>query len=157
MTEEYRLCIVETFTDSDDPAFPARRMKTGYFHGWYRKKGIPMGLVELEDGRMVYEDYGCIRFSENPVPVFDVEAHADLEHEIWSHWMHYLFSKMEVTMDGMLIPQELVDRWYRQMETEYKDLSEEEKQSDRDQVYKHIDLLKGIGVVRITRASNDEA
>ena len=35
------------------------------------------------------------------------------------------------TQGGVIIPQWAVERWMRQMNTEYKNLSEEEKESDR--------------------------
>lgn len=52
-------------------------------------------------------------------------------HYAWSYWMKYMFSKCidhGPTAD-MQIPKELVERWKRQMNTEYKDLSEEERKS----------------------------
>jgi len=73
-------------------------------------------------------------------------AHA---HDMWSGWMKYLFSKchevrLEPTLadpDGelnLVIPKWAVDRWVWQMNTEYKDLPEEEKISDREEAAKII-------------------
>lgn len=58
---------------------------------------------------------------------------AALAHEQWSGWMKYLFSKCIYNhADGTYtIPQWAVERWSRQMEVDYKDLSESEKDSDR--------------------------
>jgi hypothetical protein len=60
------------------------------------------------------------------------EEFADHAHQRWQHWMIYMFSQCRQNDDGsMTIPVELVERWYRQMETDYEDLPEGEKESDR--------------------------
>jgi len=41
-----------------------------------------------------------------------------------------------------LIPNDLVSRWHKQTRTEYSDLSENEKESDREQARKIIKILK---------------
>lgn len=64
-----------------------------------------------------------------------IEQLADKEHASWANWMLYLFSKCEINPDGSVtIPSGLAERWQRQAETDYADLSEREKQSDRDEV-----------------------
>lgn len=71
-----------------------------------------------------------------------IEKLADVQHAIWSHWMKYLFSVCVENEDGSVtIPCDKVSRWKRQMETEYKDLSELEKASDRNQAVKIINQL----------------
>lgn len=73
----------------------------------------------------------------------EFEKHAAVEHEIWSHWMKYMFSVCKNTPSGTVtIPMNLVERWREQMETPYDILSEDEKKSDREQVWKHI----GVGL-----------
>ena len=73
------------------------------------------------------------------------EVLAKVQHEIWSHWMKYLFSLCpEVegsVMETRYIPHDLVERWTYQMNTPYSELSEKEKDSDRDQAKKVIDAL----------------
>ena len=60
------------------------------------------------------------------------EALASYAHKAWAGWMRYLFSLSHKTESGaLIIPAHLVDRWQRQMETEYDALPEEEKASDR--------------------------
>lgn len=72
-----------------------------------------------------------------------MEELADIEHERWSEWQKHLFSKCTKNDDGsMTIPKDSVDRWQRQIATKYKDLSEDEKQSDRDQVNKYLPTVK---------------
>lgn len=64
-----------------------------------------------------------------------IEQLADKEHASWANWMDYLFSRCPIRADGAaIIPFELVERWKRQVETPYAELSEQEKQSDRDEV-----------------------
>lgn len=69
------------------------------------------------------------------------EELANVQHSIWAHWMKYLFTTCQKNDDGsVLIPAEKVIRWTRQVNTEYKDLSEQEKKSDRDQADKILNL-----------------
>ena len=64
-----------------------------------------------------------------------IEKLAEKEHGSWSHWMKYLFSQCTNNDDGsMTIPTALVDQWHTQARTSYADLSEREKQSDRNRV-----------------------
>ena len=71
-----------------------------------------------------------------------LEQLAEIEHERWSHWQRYMHEKGEVQPDGSLvISSELVARWERQMNTPYEELSEEEKESDRDQVRRVLPVI----------------
>jgi hypothetical protein len=70
------------------------------------------------------------------------EIVAAVQHTIWSHWMKYLFSVCTNNADGSVtIPADKVERWSRQMSTEYKDLTHEERESGRHQADK---VLKGL-------------
>ena len=71
------------------------------------------------------------------------EELAALAHEQWSGWMKHLFSKCITNeYEGMIIPKWAVDRWIRQMNTNYNGLSEEEKDSDRFEADRVIKLLE---------------
>lgn len=71
------------------------------------------------------------------------EQVADLCHKQWSGWMEYLFSKCTTNEDGTVtIPKASVDRWKRQMGTDYEDLPEKEQDSDRTEADKFLLLLK---------------
>lgn len=71
---------------------------------------------------------------------------AVVQHEIWSHWMVYLFSVSVENKDGSVtIPKSYVQRWKRQMLMPYIELSQEEQNSDIEQADKVIDLLNKIG------------
>jgi hypothetical protein len=71
-----------------------------------------------------------------------LEQLASIEHERWSHWQRYLHGKGVPQADGsLLLPSDLVHRWELQMETPYDQLSESEKQSDREQVQRYLPLI----------------
>lgn len=61
-----------------------------------------------------------------------LEKLADVEHKQWAHWTKYMLDNMT---------EENVERWKKQIETEYKDLTEKEKDSDREWAQKAIDIM----------------
>jgi hypothetical protein len=70
------------------------------------------------------------------------EQLAAIEHERWSHWQRYLHSKGVRQPDGsLLLSADLVARWERQSKTKYAELSEQEMESDRDQVRRYLALI----------------
>lgn len=72
-----------------------------------------------------------------------LELLADKEHASWAHWMDYLFSRCLSTNEGdVVIPNELAIRWRRQADTSYSELSEREKQSDRDEVARILPIIR---------------
>ncbi len=73
-----------------------------------------------------------------------LEALADKEHASWARWMDYLFSKCveHSTQEYVCIPRELAIRWGRQVDTLYSDLTEQEKQSDRDEVAHILPIIE---------------
>ncbi len=71
------------------------------------------------------------------------EELAILCHSQWSEWVDYMFSKGTRHADGTLtLPKWAVERWTRQMETTYADLSENEKINDRIEADKFIEVIK---------------
>ena len=72
------------------------------------------------------------------------EALAAYAHDAWSGWMKYLFGKCEKGGGGhALIPPWAVERWMRQMDTAYKDLPEDEKESDRKEADRMLAIMAG--------------
>jgi hypothetical protein len=72
-----------------------------------------------------------------------IELLADREHDSWARWMIYLFSICIANANGdMIIPAQYVQRWQRQCATPYESLSEQEKQSDRDEVLRIMHLIR---------------
>jgi hypothetical protein len=70
------------------------------------------------------------------------EKLAKYAHDVWSVWMKYLFSKCELLPDGsMVIPKWAVERWTRQMNTEYHDLPEEERKSDKKEADEILEIF----------------
>ena len=71
-----------------------------------------------------------------------MEELATAEHERWSHWQRYLHQQCQAAADGSLtIPAHLVRQWTRQMNTPYTELSETEKDSDREQVQRYLPII----------------
>lgn len=72
-----------------------------------------------------------------------VDTLAAIEHDRWAHWQSYVHSKCSRQSDGSLvIPAELVQRWERQIRTPFDQLSESEKNSDRDQVFNYLAVIR---------------
>lgn len=77
--------------------------------------------------------------------IFDalIDDLARVEHERWAHWQRYVHSKCIAQPDGsLIIPPELVAKWERQIATPFAALSEQEKDSDREQVQRYLPILK---------------
>lgn len=72
-----------------------------------------------------------------------MEYCAHLEHERWSKWQKYIHSKIIPTANDSLmeIGTEWINRWNRQIATPYTELSELEKESDREQVRPYLEFI----------------
>lgn len=71
-----------------------------------------------------------------------LDAIAAVQHDIWAHWMRYLFSVCAANEDGTVtIPAEKVERWKRQMEIPYAELTPAEQRSDQEQAEKVIRIV----------------
>lgn len=71
-----------------------------------------------------------------------IEKGADIEHARWSSWQKYLHSLCSKNDDGTLtIPAWQVERAERQIATDYVDLTEKEKESDRKEVRTYLPML----------------
>lgn len=104
---------------------------------------------QFEDGCRKFQDQTYGPKQEGAT----IEILAELCHDQWSGWMKYQFGKFHkldsYTMYGgddfRLLPQEFWDRWTRQMNTPYAELSEPEKESDRTEARKFIALFDAEG------------
>lgn len=71
-----------------------------------------------------------------------LEQLSEIEHQRWAHWQRYVHSNSIRQPDGsLMIPADLVRRWEHQIATPYSNLSEREKDSDREQVHKYLSLI----------------
>ena len=71
-----------------------------------------------------------------------VDKLAEVQHEIWAHWMKYLFDVSTTNKDGSVtIPSDMVRRWKRQISTQYSDLSRMEQESDIEQAQKVLSVI----------------
>lgn len=64
-----------------------------------------------------------------------IENLAALEHEQWAHWTKHMLDNLSP---------ENIERWRRQIETPYEQLSEMEKGSDRQWARKAIKIIRGV-------------
>jgi hypothetical protein len=85
-----------------------------------------------------------------------IEKLADIEHQRWSDWQSYLHKKLEYSeyeKDGKRMACYVLnagdyEHWQKQVDTPYSDLSEREKESDREQVRRYLPLLEETCVPR---------
>ena len=122
------------------------------------------GIEELTDEALLADVFGEVHdevkeiVSETPILGEDVfsaphdkilfedgdlglEEMADVVHQVWCMWMEYMFSKGLVLRDkGFKINPAEHGRWRRQMITPYAQLSEDEKQSDRDIARRYLNI-----------------
>jgi mRNA deadenylase 3'-5' endonuclease subunit Ccr4 len=73
------------------------------------------------------------------------EQIAAIQHQQWSGWMNYMFSKCTNNLDGTYtIPEWAVFRWYNQIMTPYHKLTDKEQESDRVEADKILQLIEGV-------------
>ena len=71
------------------------------------------------------------------------EQLAQLAHEQWSGWIKHMFRQCEPTKNNeLVIPRWAAERWTRQSETPYCELSEKEKDSDRAEADKFLVIIE---------------
>ena len=75
-----------------------------------------------------------------------MEQWAAIEHDRWSKWQKHMHSKILPSADDgiSIIGTEWIERWSRQIDTPYAELSETEKESDREQVRPYIEDIKAL-------------
>ena len=72
------------------------------------------------------------------------EKLAENEHRRWANWQKYVHSICIKNKDGSLtIPKKYVEHWKYEINTEYKDLPENIKESDRKEVRQILKILEG--------------
>ena len=82
---------------------------------------------------------------------------AQYAHDVWSRWMKYLFTKGRLNKSGSFtIKKDSVDRWQRQMNTDFYDLPDEEKESDFAEAKTILDLQKNLLQVPLEKETENE-
>lgn len=81
-----------------------------------------------------------------------IEKLASLVHEQWAHWMKYMIHKKTTEIGtksiGGVCNQKYIqfdmkdyERWLQQMETPYSELTDKEKESDREWARKYLKII----------------
>lgn len=71
-----------------------------------------------------------------------LEQLAAIEHERWAHWQRFMHGKGERKSDGSLVlPADLIAKWERLIETPYAQLTDKERESDREQVRRYLPVV----------------
>jgi hypothetical protein len=84
------------------------------------------------------------------------EKLAAIEHERWVHWQKYMHSRLHKTHDGMLMSPLDYQKWEELIAAEYNELTETEKQSDREQVDRYWPLILADREAVVAEARLDE-
>ena len=109
-------------------------------------------VTMMQSSPAIHTNYERVITNKDDLAII-VELLADIEHERWASWQSHLHSKLYEVNDNRIslnphlkiLPTELYDRWERQIATPYSQLSESEKQSDRNEVYKTLRALVKMG------------
>jgi len=74
-----------------------------------------------------------------------IEKLASYVYQMWLEWMLYMFDRSISCADGAtLIPAKLTEQWILKVETNYEDLSENEKESYQKEARKIIEIIDRI-------------
>jgi hypothetical protein len=102
---------------------------------YYEEVQIPELQKQLAEARAEIERL------KTPMITDMREKMAALCHDQWAGWMEYLFLKSKQVDGCVIIPAWAVERWRRQVATRYPDLSEDEKNSDRNEADRFLSLF----------------
>jgi hypothetical protein len=80
-----------------------------------------------------------------------LEELAAIEHERWAHWQQFMHEQGKRQPDGsLLLPAELIAKWDRLIETPYFSLTNNEQESDREQVRRYLPVVdRAYGKVKL--------
>lgn len=91
----------------------------------FKKSDKPIDAIE-DSGKL-----NVINLSDKSL----IEELAELEHIQWVQWTDYMMTNYT---------SKNIERWKRQVKTPYRELSEKEKDSDREWAQKVISIIRGI-------------
>ena len=69
-----------------------------------------------------------------------MEKLAEIEHERWADWQKWCHKVLRENCPSYDL-ERVLERWDKQIATSYSDLSEQEKESDREQVRRYWNLI----------------
>lgn len=111
-------------------------------------EGIVVSLTKKDLDTLIEQVYHARTEEVKKIVEGKLEEWAAVEHERWSKWQAYLHSKCFASPEyfgALIIPADLIARWQRQINTPYAELSEAEKESDREQVRPYLtDLIAAL-------------
>ncbi len=118
----------ETWTPSDPPVVPESRYPSDYAQIMDLRRKLAIATEPKAE-----KDTAELR-----------EKLADHEHRRWAHWQAWMHSRGSINAitGDMTIPAALVRRWTRQIDTNYENLTEKEKDTDRMQVIAYLPLIE---------------
>jgi len=79
-----------------------------------------------------------------------IEKLAEIEHTRWADWQRWVHTKfieykdVKNPKEVVCLEREWVNRWDNQIQTNYKDLSEKERDSDRKQVKRYLPIIQNL-------------
>lgn len=85
----------------------------------------------------------------------EIEQLAEIEHQRWADWQAWCHKILRENCPSPEL-EAVLERWDKQIATPYKDLTEQEKQSDRDQVDRYLPLLSKEVDKAVIKARIDE-
>lgn len=95
----------------------------------------PRGPLRGKEDWKQFDAHTQNRLNAHTIQEIRGEQFANVVHEIWANWIGYCHSICTPQDNGSLvIPADKVERWNRQAATPFSELSEKEKQSDRELV-----------------------
>lgn len=140
-------------TDFNDKKARVALLETNqleYLTGLQKHFGLDHRIANDEDAEVLmrmsaqFSDDKATLAAQNKVSLR--EALAAESHKIWASWMEYLFKVCPINENGeAVISAYSVERWHRQIATPYSELSEKEKDSDREQADKILKVISERG------------
>jgi len=133
----------------DGDSTPDQELK----RAWLREYGAEKVLFVVDDRTKVvnmWREEGvtclqCARWEDRKLDPKVVEVVAEQCHQQWARWTEHLLSKTGPSLNTetrWTINAEWIERWRRQINTSYADLSEDEKESDRREARKILRALE---------------
>ncbi len=114
----------------------------------HRKWEVEEGYLEIEGAK---ECSYCgttaeISINQSKEKIEDWEKElkeklADIEHQRWADWQNWCHKILRENCGSPEL-EKVLERWDKQIATSYKDLTEKEKDSDREQVDRYLPLIE---------------